>query len=267
MLAHDSAEGEEATRGYDDVKYFLWDTPPYENVDTLAIARISKFVVDGRERPQATTTKTVPPPPTPVYHWVVHLILMRSADVADAKTRGGTEEAQAELFKEAEKRGKDVLIKLSVKLRVKSDFFGSLIGSEHEHKQEGEVTTVVAEPDKDRPRAGADKPNVPLQLLLQKRYTDPFTYTRVQELLYDLNESVKGTKDAVKCVVLPLPPQHARNSPSSCPLPGVVLDGWKPGQRAFRWCSVCSKIRRRGPSQTRERVRRATTLPRRSGSR
>jgi hypothetical protein len=48
VLSHDSLEGEEAVRGYEDVKYFLWDTPPYENVDTLAIARINNFVVNGK---------------------------------------------------------------------------------------------------------------------------------------------------------------------------------------------------------------------------
>ncbi|ELR18778.1 uncharacterized protein ACA1_041640, partial [Acanthamoeba castellanii str. Neff] len=179
VLSHDSPEGEEATRGYDDVKYFLWDTPPYENIGTLAIARINKFVVNGRDE--------------------------TAGDSADDDEGGGqgqgdddakpaSVEENEEMVKEAEKQGRNVLIKLNVKIRTKSQFFGAPTEATADRQQEQQQ--AGEEKEEGEAAAEARRSCVPRQLLLQKRYTDPFTYTRVQELLYDLNDSVKRAKSS-----------------------------------------------------------------------
>jgi hypothetical protein len=121
-------------------------------------------------------------------------------------------EENQEMVKEAEKHGKNVLIKLSVKIRVKSRFFGGQLAEnvdssveEHADEAEGhtEATATAEAPLVEIPTVAAHPRRAPRQLLLQKRYTDPFTYTRVQELLYDLNESVKASKSSESYVVTP----------------------------------------------------------------
>lgn len=89
-------------------------------------------------------------------------------------------------MKQAESSPNNVLLRLSVKLRAKSKFFGAPIGNESS-TEEGTVTTSSDS------TTGDSSQTKPLQLILQKRYIDPFTYTRVQELLYDLN-TVVGDK-------------------------------------------------------------------------
>jgi hypothetical protein len=231
VLSHDSPEGEEATRGYDDVKYFLWDTPPYENIDTLAIARINKFVVNGRDE--------------------------TAGDSADDDEGGGqgqgdddakpaSVEENEEMVKEAEKQGKNVLIKLNVKIRTKSQFFGTPAEAPADHQQ----AQPQAGEEKEEGEAAAAEAHhrgcVPRQLLLQKRYTDPFTYTRVQELLYDLNDSVKRAKSSDGYHHRPLAPL---NSPAGSHLT-LTHDTHTVCFAASRWLCGCWRIRRRGPSRT-----------------
>lgn len=107
------------------------------------------------------------------------------------------------MLKAAEAKGKNVLIKLSVKIRAKSRFFHQLGNAEN-----APSVTATVEGGTDQQTSANPRVHRPLRLLMQKRHTDPFTYTRVQELLYDLNACIKN-----QCVQI-LASKHCADSSS-----------------------------------------------------
>ena len=126
LLAVDNREGERALRSFDDQRYFIWDSPPYDDDDVLAIAHI-KDITEEEGKGDAVV-------------------------VGEKEGNGGG-------------GSKKLVIALSVKVKLKSKFAALLANKEAHSKG--------------------------LEFLLQKRYTDPFTYVRELEYIKKMNEVVQ----------------------------------------------------------------------------